>query len=289
MYATYQLEHGHDYIKICNIRHFDLPSTFENGQCFRWEKNGEDHYTGVAMGKVLEVFRDGEDLVFLNTDLKDFENIWYPYFTLDIDYEEIKRVLSKDPLLKKAIDFAPGLRLLRQDFHETMISFILSSNNNIQRIKKIVSNLCHTVGKIITYNGKEYRTFPNLSDMKKLTCEDFTHFGAGYRSKYLVHTIDDLCCKDVDIDYLRNCSLDQARKALQCYMGVGVKVADCILLYSGTRYDCFPTDVWVKKIMGAYLDNSDSVPKVLEYASSVFGAYAGFAQQYLFHYARLQM
>ncbi|HBN83623.1 MAG TPA: 8-oxoguanine DNA glycosylase, partial [Clostridiales bacterium] len=208
MLSTYKFEHGNDFVRICNIPNFDLSSTFENGQCFRWEKISPDHYIGVAMGKVLEVFKDGDDLVFYNTNIKEFESLWIPYLTLDVDYEQIKQVLSKDPMLKKAVEFAPGLHLLRQNFHETLICFILSSNNNIQRIKKIVNNLCQATGKDISYNGKTYKSFPPITDMQKLTCEDFMSMGAGYRSKYLVHTINALCCKDIDVEHLKNCSLD---------------------------------------------------------------------------------
>lgn len=287
--ATYTARQEENCVKLYNVRHFDLPSTFENGQCFRWERMDSDRYIGVAKGKVLEVKKDGDLYLFYNTNLQEFEKVWVPYFTLDIDYDKVIKVLSKDPLLEKAIAFAPGLRLLRQDFHETLISFILSSNNNIQRIKKIIGNLCQAAGKDIRYNGKIYKTFPSIRDMKHLTCRDFLDMGAGYRSKYLEHTIQRLCCEDIDASFLRTCSLDQARKTLQQYMGIGVKVADCILLYSGTRYDCFPADVWIKKIMCSYLDDRFSVDDILEYASSVFGPYAGIAQQYLFHYARFHL
>lgn len=289
MQPTYQLDHGNDFVRIRNIEHFDLSSTLEDGQCFRWDKINDDHYIGVVKEKVLEVFKDGADLVFFNTNFQEFEKIWIPYFTLDMDYEKIKSLLSKDPLLKKAVEFAPGLRLLRQDFHETLISFILSSNNNIQRIKKIIYNLCQTAGKDIECKGKIYKTFPTIKEMQHLTCEDFMKIGAGYRSKYLVHTIRALYCNDVDIERLQCRSLDQARKDLQCYMGIGVKVADCILLYSGTRYDSFPADVWIKKIMASYLGESSSTEQILAYAASVFGSYAGIAQQYLFHYARFHL
>jgi N-glycosylase/DNA lyase len=219
--ATYTARQEENCVKLYNVRHFDLPSTFENGQCFRWERMDSDRYIGVAKGKVLEVKKDGDLYLFYNTNLQEFEKVWVPYFTLDIDYDKVIKVLSKDPLLEKAIAFAPGLRLLRQDFHETLISFILSSNNNIQRIKKIIGNLCQAAGKDIRYNGKIYKTFPSIRDMKHLTCRDFLDMGAGYRSKYLEHTIQRLCCEDIDASFLRTCSLDQARKTLQQYMGIG--------------------------------------------------------------------
>jgi len=286
---TYNIEYGNNYVIIKDIEDFDLSSTFDNGQCFRWNKTENDSYIGVAMNKTVEVYRDRCNLIIKNTDKKDFNDIWYRYFTLDVDYSKIKKVLSNDPFIKKSIEYSPGLRLLRQDFYETLISFILSSNNNIQRIKKIINNICMAAGNVITYENKNYYSFPDLQNLQKFTVEDFNDFGAGYRSKYLVNTIKSLCCEKPDLNMLENGSLQSARKSLQEYAGIGLKVADCILLYSGLRYDVFPADVWIRKIVCSYTNLKDCPEKIVEYAAQVYGDYAGFAQQYLFHYARFNL
>jgi len=274
-------------VEVKNVTDFDPVHIFECGQCFRWNRESNGSYTGVAKGMAVNVnYADGV-LQLENTSLKDFFNIWFDYFDLGRDYSEIKNMVAKDDIMKEAVSFGSGIRLLRQDFHETVISFIISANNMIPRIKQIIAKICRQYGDTFDFKGVKMFSFPSLEKLA-LSCEEELSFcKAGYRCRYIVETSKMLFDNCIDTEILKNGDSGSARKELMKLPGVGSKVADCILLYSGTRYDVFPTDVWVRRVMGElYLGQDATLGQIQAFAREYFGPYAGFAQQYLFYFAR---
>ncbi len=273
---------------IQNVEHFEPKHIFECGQCFRWDREEDGSYTGVAHGKILNVRKDVDDIIFSNTSLKDFEDIWVDYFDLNRNYGEIKDKLSKDLILKEAIDFGYGIRILKQDEWEILISFIMSARNSIPMIKRSINMLSEKYGEYIgDYNGKGYYSFPDADVLAKLSLEDIQDCKTSFRAKYIANAAAIVSSKEIDIYRIKNLSTEDARKELMQFAGVGPKVSDCIMLFSMNKYDAFPIDVWVKRVMEYfYLKQDTSLKTIQEYGQNKFGDYAGYAQQYLFYYAR---
>jgi len=284
-YRIFEKENG---IIIENVKDFNLVHTFECGQCFRWTRESNGSFTGVVRDKAVNVLLEGENLIIENATFNDFIDLWYDYFDLGRDYSEIKRVLSrKDEIMRKAIDFGYGIRILRQDFWETLISFIISANNRIPMIKKTVEQMSRKFGKEIEFNGKTYYTFPSVEKLAEECIESLQVCGGGFRCKYISETAKMVRNGEIDLSLLYVLDRNGARKTLEKLPGVGPKVADCTLLYSGIKYDVFPTDVWVKRVMEElYFHRTASLTEIQKFASDYFSELAGFAQQYLFYYAR---
>lgn len=273
-------------IIVKDIKNFDPYQVFYCGQCFRWNRE-EDKFIGVAYGRVIEAEKKGNDLYLYNTNKQDFLDIWADYFDLYRDYEEIKDNLKKDDVLKKAVKYGEGIRILNQEPFEMLISFIISSNNRIPMIKKVIENICESFGKKISYKGKAYYTFPTLAELTAAEEEDFRSFKAGFRAKYIKNTIEILKNCQQDLDQIKKLSSCEALPHMLSFPGVGLKVADCIMLFSMKKTDSFPVDVWVKRAMNYFYNTGDiSLKKIREYAQDKFGHLAGFAQQYLFFYMR---
>lgn len=251
------------------IPDFDLDETLDCGQAFRWEKTESPYdctYTGAFVNTPLTISRHGEKFIFHDTSPEAFENVWRDYFDLETDYGEIKARLSQDETLSKACEFAGGIRLLRQDFWECLCSFIISQNNNIPRIKGIISRLV-----------EHYDRFPSFGDMAGETPESLSYLRGGFRAKYIVDAVEKTCSGEIDPAELRRSDTDSARKKLMTIKGVGPKVADCVLLFGLHRTDAFPKDVWIKRVMERFYPNGlPDCTKGIE----------GIAQQYLFHYVR---
>lgn len=286
---NYNIMEKNGKIIIKNIRDFHPKHIFECGQAFRWEIEEDDSYTIVHSGKILNIKKEGKDIIFSNTNLLDFKNIWYNYFDLGRDYSEIKKELSKDPILKEAIEFGEGIRILNQDPFETTISFIISANNQIPRIKRSIDLISKNYGEFIGwYNGKEYFSFPSSEVLAKAKEEELEkNCKVGYRAKYIVNTSNMINNKEVELDKLFILSTEEAREVLMKLPGVGPKVSNCILLFSLNKNDAFPVDVWVKRIMEYFYFKEDTRnKKIATYAKEKFGILGGFAQQYLFYYAR---
>jgi len=276
-------------IVIKNMMDFEPKHIFECGQAFRWHVEEDDSYTAIHKSKVINVKRDGKDIIFSNTNMEDFENIWYDYFDLGRDYGEIKKELSKDPILNEAIKFGEGIRILNQEPYETTISFIISANNQIPRIKRSIELISQKYGESIgSYNGKEYFSFPSseiLASIDEKELED--NCKVGYRAKYIVNTSKMIKNKEIDLDKLFQLPTETAKEILMKLPGVGPKVSNCILLFSLNKNEAFPVDVWVKRIMESlYFKENTSTKKISAYAEENFGSLGGFAQQYLFYYAR---
>ncbi len=273
---------------VCeNPDSFILPHIFDCGQCFRWEENEDKSYTGVAMGKALTISRRGDNIIFHHTSPDDFHNIWYNYFDFTTNYKDIKNTLSKDPILENAISYGEGIRILRQDLWECAVSFIISASNNIPRIKKIINSLCCNFGEKINYMGKDYYTFPSPQKINSLSLEDLGIIKAGFRDKYIKACAEKFVVGEISLETLRGLSTPLAKKELMNINGVGNKVSDCILLFGLHRIESFPIDVWIKRIMEyCYFENKQTIDNISQFSKEKFGDLGGYAQQYLFFYAR---
>lgn len=266
---------------------FNLTHTFECGQCFRWNKTGENEYTGVVFSRVLKIKQEENTFRFFNTTENDFFEIWANYFDLNFDYQAMQNSLSTDETLKKAINSGNGIRILHQDLFETIISFIISANNNIPRIKLIVERLCEAFGKKIFSPFGTFYSFPTPEDLKNVSLEDLAFLKAGFRDKYIKDATDKINHNEIDLNSLKTTPTEKAKSELLKIKGVGEKVANCILLFSLHRCESFPVDVWVKRVMSKYYFSQNEPNCDLgEFAKEKFGAYSGFAQQYLFYYER---
>lgn len=279
---------------INNQDSFDLRDIFECGQCFRWEREEDNSYTGIVDGNIINV-KKTDIIIFSGLKKKeaDIEELIKEYFDLDRDYEEIKSKLSKiDDNMKIAISYCPGIRILNQDLWEMILSYIISANNNIPRIKKIINAISEKFGKKIEYKGKAYYSFPSLKELENASAIDFRNCGAGFRDKYLFNTINMIKNKEVDLEKLYKLNTSDCKKELLKLDGVGPKVCDCILLFSDLkRFDVFPVDVWVRRVVNElYLKRKDEKKinnKDIEMvAIEKFGDLRGIAQQYLFMWKR---
>jgi len=286
-YRGYDIIEKRGRVIIKGVERFEPVHVFECGQCFRWNREDDGSYTGVAMGKVINVAKNRQCLVIRNTTAREFVDLWFDYFDLGRDYSFIAKVVATDEIMKKAVEFGHGIRILRQEFFETLISFIISSNNSISRIKKIVDKLSQMYGRKIYFNGRTYYTFPEPCALANARLEDVTECRGGYRCRYVIETSKAYSAEPIDRSILTAMDTKTAKTTLKKYLGVGEKVAECILLYSGSKYDTFPTDVWVRRVMEElYFKKEASQKEIHEFASSRFGPFSGFAQQYLFYYAR---
>ena len=264
---------------IFKCDNFNLDDTFECGQCFRWNKDDNGVYTGIVEGNVLRLKQTGDSIDF-DGDIA----FWKNYFDLDTDYNEIIRKIRIDDVMKNATEKGKGIRILRQNLFETVISFIISQNNNIPRIKGIVEKLCMGFGNKI--DGLNY-SFPTPESLNSADITDFAYLKAGYRDVYIKDAARFFTEHILDSDILINGNLSDARSEISKIKGVGPKVADCILLFGAYRTEVFPTDVWMKRILSIYYGiNNASPAEINAFASKKFGKYAGFAQQYLFYLAR---
>lgn len=280
--------------KLKNVESFELRDIFECGQCFRWNKQEDGSYTGVFKNNVLNVKKNKDEIIFEGICENEIQQTVKNYFDLNRNYEKIKEQLSKiDQNMKKSIEYGNGIRILNQDLWETIISFIISANNNIPRIKGIIERLSEKYGDEIKYKGNKYYTFPTPEQLKNVTVEEYRKLGLGFRDIRLYETTKMILNKQVDIENMKNNpNTIEVREELLKLSGVGPKVADCILLFSDLkRFEVFPIDVWVRRVMNdLYIKNEDETKvnkkQIEKIANEKFGDLAGLAQQYLFYWRR---
>lgn len=281
---------------IKNQNSFELKDIFECGQCFRWNEQEDGSYTGVIKNGIINVKKEDETITFTGICDKNIEEVVNEYFDLKRDYEKIKEQLGNvDEYLKTSIQYGKGIRILNQDLWETIISFIISANNNIPRIKGIIERISQKYGNEIEWNGKKYYTFPTYEQLKDVTIQEYRNLGLGFRDIRLYETTQMILNKEVDLEKLKNNpNTQEVRNELLRLSGVGPKVADCILLFSDLkRFDVFPIDVWVRRVMNdLYIKEDDetkvSKVKIEKLAEKKFGDLKGLAQQYLFYWRREQ-
>ena len=280
-----------------DIKDFNLDHIFDCGQCFRWDREPDGSYTGIAAGRppvniAFSAYKGEKycgNLTIDNADEPDYELFWRGYLDLERDYGAIKNELRKDALMSAAIEFGQGIRILKQDKWEALISFIISQNNNIRRIKGCIGSLCENFGVYTgAYRGKKYYEIPSPYVLAGLSEDDLAPCRLGYRARYLIETAKSIC-EDGGEKLL---SLDGASEKetlgyLTGLCGVGPKVANCIMLFSMNKYASFPIDVWVKRAMSKLYGIDENDAKAMAaYAAEKFGGYGGFAQQYLFYYMK---
>lgn len=247
---------------------FDLSQTLDCGQAFRWSKIEDNLWHGYALNDYLKLQQTNDSIIFKDITEEKFLSKWVNYFDLLTDYEKLKNEYSQiDITLKKACDFAGGIRLLKQDAWECLISFIISQNNNIPRIKLIISRLCEH------YNGY----FPSAEMLKNETVDSLGYLKSGFRAKYLIDAIEKVNNKEIDLEKISTMDIQQARNELIKIKGVGAKVSECVLLFGMYRTEAFPIDVWIKRVLLEYYQKG--FPKEI-YKTQ------GIAQQFLFHYIR---
>lgn len=260
-------------IKIPAPIPLNLKLTLDCGQAFSWEENKSGFMCGVIGKSIMRVKQESNFLIFQENSESEIKN-FLNYLDAFTDYEKICKKISKDETIKKAVDYFPGIRILKQEPFEALISFIISQNNNIPRIKGIIKRLREGFGLKIE-NG--FYTFPMADDLAALNPEDLSPLRAGFRAKYIIDAAQKCTCGEIDFNEIKKAKLDDARNILMKIKGVGPKVADCTLLYGFHKTDAFPKDVWVKKILEKYYPNG--LPDCIKGVS-------GIAQQYLFHYER---
>lgn len=274
------------------VQDFHPEHVFDCGQCFRWNRQEDGSYIGVAYGKIAHADYDPQSLLLRleGTSVPTDEDLWKNYFDLNRDYGEIKSHLTKDDeIMAEALRWSHGMRILNQDPWETLISFILSQNNNITRIKKCVESLCSSFGPTIgEYRGETYYGFPEPESLAVLTEEDLAHCKLGYRAKYILGTAAAVADDGKrTLNSIAQSSAEEAHEYLQSLCGVGPKVANCISLFSMGKTASFPLDVWIKRVMNQLYGIAEGDTKAMNaYAQKHFGEYGGIAQQYLFHYIR---
>ena len=281
-----------------NCKSFRVKDVFDCGQCFRWNEETDGSYTGIFGKNVLNVkekkSEDGYNITFEGICDGEIEDICKSYFDLDRDYETIKKTLSCiDDNLKEAIEYGSGIRILNQDLWEMIISFIISANNNIPRIKGIIDRISKKYGEKIEFRGREYYTFPTKENLAKAEVEDLRELGTGFRDRYIYETTKAIVNNEINLEKLQNeKDTMKVRAQLLTLCGIGPKVADCILLFSTLkRFDVFPIEVWVRRVMNdLYIHNADekkvSKTEIEKLAFDKFGTLEGIAQQYLFYWKR---
>ncbi|NLB42967.1 MAG: 8-oxoguanine DNA glycosylase [Clostridiales bacterium] len=277
-------------VQVYGVTDFCPDHIFDCGQAFRWKKD-ERGYTGVADSKVIRASYDAEKqiLVLENCSLEDYHGFWKNYLDLGRDYGQVKRDLSCDPVMKEAVAYGWGMRVLNQDPWETLISFILSANNNITRIKGIIEKLSIKFGNEIVWQGKSYYSFPTPKSLACAEDSDLKECGCGYRGRYIKNTANMVASGLVSPYDIKEMPYEEGHKGIQKFTGVGDKVADCILLYSMGKSEAFPVDVWIKRVMEHfYIGHPVPIKEIKSIAAKQFGKCAGLAQQYLFYYAREQ-
>ena len=283
----YQILSDNNNNLIVKIPDFDPIHTFLCGQCFRWNQYDDGSWIGVAHGRILNLSWDGEVCTFFNMDKQEFVDIWANYFDLDTNYDAIKKILAKkDEHLREAVVHGHGIRLLNQDFIETLFSFLISQNNNIPRIKQIIESLSHSFGKPLDSNMGLYG-FPNTFSLSSTSIDSLNVCRGGYRCRYISDTAKKLQDMPGLKDDINRLPKADARELLLSLPGIGPKVADCVLLYSGIDQTAFPIDRWVKRVIETlYLKKESDEKSIRDFSQDYFGDLAGIAQQYLFYYAR---
>ena len=258
-------------VEIHNCNDFTPALVFGCGQCFRWDNEG----VGIAGGKIARVVReDNITKIYCNPD--DFDTFWSDYFDLSLNYDEVINSFNNSNQMQEAINFGRGIRILKQEPWEALVSFIISQCNNIPRIRGIIERMCALFGNEVTFGDIKRNSFPDAERIASLTLEDLEPLRSGYRAKYILDAARRIANGEVDLYEIAKLPTRDAREKLLEFEGVGNKVADCTLLFGMGKLDAYPVDVWMKRAQKDFFE--DTTPD--------FGRYAGVAQQYIFHYIR---
>lgn len=277
-------------IIVEDIADFNVKQTLECGQCFHFEKIGNNEYGVVHRTHLLHVKQEQDSLVCYNINEDMFRDVWVEYFDLERDYGRIKEGLLKaDGRLEQAIQENAGMRILNQAFPETLMSFIISQNKQIPHIKKIIKDISKKYGQYLgTIGAVEFYSYPDIQALEEISVEDYRECKTGFRAPYLRNAADKLLReRDFAEPILKSLSYEEAKGRLMEIKGVGEKVANCVLLFSLGFRNAFPVDVWIKRIMqDMYFQTKTDNQTIMAFAKERFGEYGGYAQQYLFYYVR---
>ncbi len=279
-------------IRLKGLTNFNISQIFDCGQCFRFDPvKGTVHkheFEGVAMGRYIRLCQDSPDSVTIyNTTKEEYDSLWKHYLSLDTDYSEIRRDIAerfsvatggRDTVMPLAMKCAEGIRILRQEPWEAVCSFIVSQNNNIPRIKKIIAAMSRAYGEPIFAEGKTYYAFPTPKALADAGESAIFGLRTGFRAKYIYDAACKAASGELDFDAIRAASPGDAREFLCKIKGVGPKVAACAMLFGFGKTEAFPIDVWIKRVLAKYYPDGLDI--------SALGKYAGIAQQYLFYYER---
>ncbi|MGM0379803.1 MAG: DNA glycosylase [Bacillota bacterium] len=269
------------------IKDLNLEKIYDSGQVFNWYKEDNGSFTIISKDRLINLKQKDENLIYFKYD--KFDKFWKNYFDLNKDYNEIfKTFPKKDIHLNKALEYGHGLKLLNQDLFEIIITFIISANNNMKRIRNSIHKLSKNYGKFLkTINNKDYYSFPTADVIANLTVDELRDMGVGYRDKYLKKSAQMINNGEIDLNQINKLPIDKARNVLKKLHGVGNKVADCILIFGSNKTQAFPVDTWVKKVLNHYYSIDSKDAKTLRnFSKKHFGPYAGYAQQYLFYYIK---
>lgn len=281
-------------VMLDHLNHFNVGQILESGQIFRYEKISDHSYLLNAKQKLIKITQqEGSSSVILyNVNISELDEIWASYFDIDTDYSEITRKLAqKDEHMKAAIAFGEGIRILKQDPWEMLISFIISQNKAIPHIKECIKNISEHFGfPLREFNGENnrYYAFPTPKELSRATEEELRACKVGFRAPYILDACQKVLNGEIILNDLFILDVEEARNKLMTIKGVGPKIADCILLFAYSKTEIFPTDVWIKRVMeGLYFEGKEvKVEEIQRFAKNYFGDLAGYAQQYLFFYGR---
>jgi len=289
-------------IIIEETRNFNIEQILECGQCFHFEKICDNEYAIAAKSRLLHIKQEGASVTFYNTDEETYREIWRDYFDMDMDYGGIIKTIveneknyldlhgHRESELRKAVEEKGGVRILNQDFFETLISFIISQNKQIPHIKQIVAALSKRYGTYLgEVNGNDYYSFPDAETLAAVTDEEMRACRVGFRAPYILDASRKVASGLISEERLRAADPAEAKRELLTIKGVGEKIADCVLLFGLGKRSAFPVDVWIKRIMNElYFDHEASNVEIMSLAKELYGEYGGYAQQYLFYYGREQ-
>lgn len=259
------------------IPYFDLEKISNSGQCFRLVRRGEERFALTAMGRYLEMEQRGTEVCFY-CDRKEFQDIWETYFDLKADYERIEKCVDPDDAyLSRAVQCASGVRILRQEFWETVVSFIISQQNHIPRIRKCVETLCRSYGEQrVNLWGETYYTFPGPERLAKVSEEELRGCNLGYRAKYIRKSAEMVVAEVVDLREIADMEYRAAKAELMKLCGVGTKVAECICLFALHHIEAFPVDTHIQDMLRENYPNGFPFER--------YHGFAGVMQQYAFYY-----
>jgi N-glycosylase/DNA lyase len=276
-------------ITMTGCDNFDITSILECGQCFRFTKIKKDGggvlYGIIAMGRRLFIGQEGGVVEFYPATLEEFENLWVNYFDLRRDYNATRDILrEKGDIMRLAVEFAPGIRHLKQPHFECLISFIISQNNRIPMIMKSVEYIAEKYGQ----KREGYYDFPTPEELIRADLFGLAECKVGFRAKYICDAVDKIAGGALDLNKLEELPTAELRDRLKSIKGVGDKIADCVMTFSYGRTEVFPTDVWIIRTMRElfFEGREASLQEIHEYAYENFGENAGMANQYIFYYAR---
>lgn len=273
-------------IKIKIEKPFKLNDTVTCGQIFRFFPLDDGSFDIIIKDRVINVYMEDNYLCVSSNKEENLKEVVMDYFDLNNDYDVMNEFLIKnDEKIKPAVEFSKGLMMIKQDPFETVMSYIISANNGVRGIASALNNIAKNYGKKVIFNNKEYFLFPQYKDLKDVSCEDYRNCKVGFRDKYLKSMVDKLNNNEIDLEEFYSLDTNVALDKFMQNVGIGPKVASCILLFAYQKYDVFPIDTWVKKVMKNDYE-IEGEKNIREFATKTYGKYSGIAIQYLFNYGR---